>query len=70
MGKIFIGQDVSIFSNKLKKGLETNPKLMLVGDPDTQARWYYDLKKQWIKAQEENVPFVNTLETQKLHWVT
>ncbi len=69
LGKTFIGQDVGIF-NKLKKGLETDPKLMLVGDPDTQARWYYELKKQWNKAQEENVPFVNTLETQKLQWVT
>ena len=69
LGKTFIGQDVVIF-NKLKEGLETNPKLMLVGDPDTQARWYYELKKQWNKAQEENVPFVNTLETEKLKWVT
>ncbi len=69
LGKIFIGQDLHIFE-KLKKGLETNPKLMLVGDPDTQARWYYDLKKQWNKAQEENIPFINTLETQKLQWVT
>jgi phenylpropionate dioxygenase-like ring-hydroxylating dioxygenase large terminal subunit len=68
-GKTFIGQDVGIFQ-KLKEGLETNPKLMLVGDPDTQARWYYELKKQWNKAQEENVPFENTLETAKLKWVT
>ena len=43
---------------------------MLVGDPDTQARWYYELKKQWNKSQEENVPFVNTLQPQKLKWVT
>ncbi len=69
LGKIFIGQDLHIFE-KLRKGLETNPKLMLVGDPDTQARWYYELKKQWIKAQEENVPFVNTVEAGKLKWVT
>lgn len=69
LGKTFIGQDVGIF-NKLKRGLETNPKLMLVGDPDTQARWYYELKKQWNKAQQENIPFVNTLEPGKLKWVT
>jgi phenylpropionate dioxygenase-like ring-hydroxylating dioxygenase large terminal subunit len=67
--KTFIGQDAGIFK-KLRKGLETNPKLMLVGDPDTQARWYHELKKQWNKAQEENTPFVNTLETHKLKWVT
>ncbi|MDQ6755792.1 MAG: aromatic ring-hydroxylating dioxygenase subunit alpha [Bacteroidota bacterium] len=69
LGKAFTHQDVDIFE-KLKRGLQTNPKLMLVGDPDTQARWYYELKKQWNKSQEENVPFVNTLSPQKLKWVT
>lgn len=68
-GKTFIGQDVGIF-NKLKNGLENNPNLMLVGDPDAQARWYYELKKQWIKSQEENSPFTNTITPQVLHWVT
>ena len=69
LGKTFIGQDLDVF-NKLKEGLQKNPKLLLVGDPDTQARWYYDLKKQWQQAQEDNTPFTNRLNPQILHWVT
>ncbi|TDH26141.1 aromatic ring-hydroxylating dioxygenase subunit alpha [Segetibacter sp. 3557_3] len=69
LGRTFIGQDLGIF-RKLKAGLENDPKLLLVGEPDAQARWYYELKKQWIKAQEENTPFVNTLKHQTLHWIT
>ncbi len=69
LGRVFIGQDLGIF-RKLKKGLENNPNLLLVGEPDAQARWYYELKKQWVKSQEENTPFDNSLKTQTLHWVT
>jgi phenylpropionate dioxygenase-like ring-hydroxylating dioxygenase large terminal subunit len=69
LGRTFIGQDLGIF-RKLEKGLENNPNLMLVGEPDLQARWYYELKKQWIKAQEENKPFQNTIKGGTLHWVT
>jgi len=33
---------------KLKKGLETKPTLMLLGEPDAQARWYHELKSDSI----------------------
>jgi phenylpropionate dioxygenase-like ring-hydroxylating dioxygenase large terminal subunit len=69
LGKKFISQDLDIFI-KLREGLNKNPKLMLVGDPDTQARWYYDLKKQWQQAQEDNTPFQNRMMAQTLRWVT
>ncbi len=69
LGKTFIGQDLDVFK-KLRKGLETDPKLLLVGDADAQARWYYTLKKQWQLAQQNDVGFINTLTPQTLHWVT
>ncbi|MDZ4715473.1 MAG: aromatic ring-hydroxylating dioxygenase subunit alpha [Cytophagales bacterium] len=69
LGKTFIGQDVGVF-HKLAKGLENNPQLMLVGEPDTQARWYYELKKQWKTAQEQGTEFRNPLKSETLHWVT
>lgn len=69
LGKTFIGQDVGVF-HKLAKGLETDPQLMLVGEPDAQARWYYELKKQWRAAQQEGTEFRNPLEAETLHWVT
>ena len=69
LGKTFIGQDLGVFT-KLKEGLDRNPKLLLVGDPDTQAQWYHQLKKQWHEAQEKHVPFTHHLKEQRLRWVT
>lgn len=69
LGRTFIGQDVGVF-NKLARGLENDPALMLVGEPDAQARWYYELKKQWNAAQEQSLPFRNPLKSETLHWVT
>jgi phenylpropionate dioxygenase-like ring-hydroxylating dioxygenase large terminal subunit len=69
LGKTFIGQDLGVF-RKLKKGLANNPKLLLVGDPDTQAQWYFHLKKQWHEAQENYTEFKHTLKPATLKWVT
>ena len=69
LAKTFIGQDLYVFE-KLSRGLASNPKLMLIGDPDTQARWYFELKRQWQQAQLNKTPFVNPLKPQTLQWVT
>lgn len=68
-GKYFIGQDVGVF-NKLAVGLESNPQLMLVGEADAQARWYFDLKKHWKIANDQNVEFKNPLKGGELRWIT
>ena len=62
-------EDYYVF-NKLAKGLENDPPLMLVGEPDAQARWYYEMKKQWRAAQEQGTEFRNPLKAETLHWVT
>ncbi len=69
LGKKFIGQDLGVF-HKLSKGLESNPTLMLIGEPDTQARWYHEIKRLWQKAQQDNAAFENPIKPQTLHWVT
>lgn len=69
LGKKFIGQDLGVFM-KLSKGLESNPTLMLIGEPDAQAKWYHEIKRLWQKAQQDNVPFENPVAPQILHWVT
>ena len=69
LGKIFIGQDLHVFE-KLSKGLQNEPKLMLLGDPDAQARWYFDLKKRWQLCLEQKTEFSNPLKPQILSWVT
>ncbi len=69
LGKKFIGQDLDIFT-KLSKGLQSNPTLMLIGEPDAQAKWYYEIKRLWQKAQQDNIPFENPVLKQTLNWVT
>jgi len=43
---------------------------MLIGEPDTQAKWYYEIKRLWQKAQQDKIPFDNPIKGQNLHWVT
>jgi phenylpropionate dioxygenase-like ring-hydroxylating dioxygenase large terminal subunit len=69
LGQKFIGQDLGVF-RKLSKGLESGPTLMLIGEPDTQSKWYQEIKRLWQKAQQENIPFENPVKPQTLHWVT
>ena len=69
LGRFFIGQDVRMFE-KLSKGLQSEPKLMLLGDPDAQARWYFDLKKRWHLSIEQKTQFSNPLKPQTLSWIT
>jgi hypothetical protein len=42
--------------------------LMLIRDADTQAKWYYQLRSEFIKSSSENREFVNPIKTQVLHW--
>ena len=69
LGKTFIGQDATVFE-KLSKGLQSDPRLMLVGDPDTQARWYFELKKKWHSSLEQETEFSNPLKPETLQWIT
>lgn len=69
LGKQFIGQDLGVFK-KLNAGLKSNPTLSLIGEPDTQARWYYEIKWMWAKAQQNDEPFINPVQPQTLRWVT
>ncbi|MEO5980129.1 MAG: aromatic ring-hydroxylating dioxygenase subunit alpha [Chryseolinea sp.] len=69
LGKQFIHQDLDIF-RKLGEGLKSKPTVMLLGEPDTQAKWYHELKREWDLSQQNKTPFVNPIEPRVLHWVT
>jgi phenylpropionate dioxygenase-like ring-hydroxylating dioxygenase large terminal subunit len=69
LGKKFIHQDLGVF-RKLQQGLESQPTLMLLGEPDAQARWYHELKRQWDLSQQNGTPFENPVPKKTLHWVT
>ena len=41
-----------------------------IGEPDAQAKWYYEIKRLWQKSQQDKTPFVNPVKEQTLRWVT
>jgi phenylpropionate dioxygenase-like ring-hydroxylating dioxygenase large terminal subunit len=67
-GKAFIQQDLNVVK-KQQMGLEgEHPSLMLLGDADAQAMWYFKIKKDYLEAQAANVPFVNHIPEKTLRW--
>lgn len=67
-GRAFIAQDLDIVK-KQQEGLRTaHPPLMLIADADTQALWYYRLKKEALAAKAETRPFENPLKPRTLKW--
>jgi phenylpropionate dioxygenase-like ring-hydroxylating dioxygenase large terminal subunit len=52
----------------MQEGLAFAPPTMLVRDADTQTRWYYRLKREWLAAQAENRHPVNSLAPAVLKW--
>lgn len=67
-GKAFIKQDVKVVKMQQEGLRQPHPALMLVGDADQQALWYYKLKKEWLAAAEQQVPFENKLPAKTLRW--
>jgi len=49
-------------------GLADDPPLMLIDDADTQAKWYYRLKKEWSASRAEGRGFVNPVKERVLRW--
>lgn len=67
-GKAFIKQDLEIVK-KQAEGLQgDHPALMLLGDADQQALWYFKLKKEYLEAQSQGVPFENRIPEKILRW--
>ncbi|BDA39522.1 Rieske 2Fe-2S domain-containing protein [Candidatus Atelocyanobacterium thalassae] len=63
----FLAQDRDAIVQQ-QKGLIYNPSLMLIDDADTQAKWYFRLKQEYQKSQEENRTFINPIEPRVLRW--
>ncbi len=63
----FLKQDRDVISNQ-QLGLKYNPPLLLLGDPDVQARWYFRLKNEFLRAKEEAREFVNPIKPRDLRW--
>jgi phenylpropionate dioxygenase-like ring-hydroxylating dioxygenase large terminal subunit len=67
-GKAFIRQDLETVTKQMKGLRGDHPSLMLLGDADQQALWYYKLKKDCLASQQQNTPFENRLSEKTLRW--
>lgn len=65
--RTFLRQDL-LAVERQKEGLVTNPPLMLIKDADTQALWYFKIKKAYAKAVASNEFFINPLKKTTLKW--
>ena len=64
----FLGQDRDVVI-KQQVGLKHDPVLRLIKDSATLARWYYQLKNDYLRSQDENRDFVSPVKTQQLRWM-
>ena len=65
--RAFLHQDRAIMECQ-QQGLRWDPPLMLIDDADTQAKWYYRLKREYHRARAENRPFENPIKPRTLEW--
>ena len=63
----FLNQDRAMVA-KQQQGLRYDPTLSLIDDADTQAKWYYRLKREWQASGEEGRAFKNPVHETVLHW--
>lgn len=64
---MFLYQDMEAVS-KQQDGLKYDPSLMLIKDADTQAKWYYALKAEWLNHLGEKRSFNNPVKETELRW--
>ncbi len=65
--RAFLRQDRDIMELQ-QQGLRYDPPLTLIDDADTQAKWYYRLKREYRRARAEGRPFRNPVEPRALEW--
>lgn len=66
-GHRFLAQDAQAVLD-MKDGQSFGSQSILVEGADTQIRWYYKLKKEWLQSQEQARPFKNNIKPALLEW--
>ncbi|MBW8732877.1 MAG: aromatic ring-hydroxylating dioxygenase subunit alpha [Asticcacaulis sp.] len=67
--KAFLKQDGDMV-NLQNEGLKYDPSLLWIDDADTQAKWYQQLKREWMASRAEKRPFVNPVKATTLRWIS
>lgn len=65
--RAFLNQDRAAIV-KQQDGLKLAPPLLLLGDADQPAKWYYRLKNEYARARREGRAFVNPVKDRVLRW--
>ncbi len=65
--RTFLRQDL-LAVQRQQEGLQSNPSLLLIKDADTQALWYFKIKKAYAEAASRQEPFKNPLKKTILKW--
>jgi phenylpropionate dioxygenase-like ring-hydroxylating dioxygenase large terminal subunit len=65
--RAFLRQDRDIMTMQ-QEGLRHGTPLMLINDADMQAKWYYQLKNEYLRARAERRPFENPVSERVLRW--
>ena len=66
-GNRFLEQDAQAVLD-MKDGQAFGPESILVEGADTQIRWYFKLKKEWLQSRKEERPFINRIKPTTLEW--
>jgi phenylpropionate dioxygenase-like ring-hydroxylating dioxygenase large terminal subunit len=69
LSRKFLNQDRDIAVQQ-REGLLDEPKLMLINDANTQARWWMHLKDEWVNSGKEGRPFVNPVKPKTLRFMS
>jgi len=63
----FLKQDGGMV-NLQNEGLRYDPALIWIDDADKQAKWYQQLKREWIRSRADGRAFVNPVKPAVLRW--
>lgn len=67
--RAFLRQDQRILE-LAQQGLERKPTMLLLGQADRLAQWYFRLKRDYAAARHDGRAFSNTLAPERLRWRT
>jgi phenylpropionate dioxygenase-like ring-hydroxylating dioxygenase large terminal subunit len=65
--RTFLRQDRDVVVMQ-QEGLKFQPRLLLIDDADTPARWYFRLKQAFAKSRHDGTPFENPVHEKILRW--
>ena len=67
--RAFLRQDQRILE-LAQQGLDRKPTMLLMGQADRLAQWYFRLKRDYATARREGIAFRNVIAPERLRWRT